>query len=99
MPFGHVTYDDPVEAAGLPGWPFLGQISKIGLVSSCLAGKILVGYLAFFGLISSWLALKNLFGLLALFWPFFAEIGSIGSCDGKHYYSMLLGNTIGKFLW
>jgi len=48
MPFGHVTYDDPVEAAGLPGCPFLGQISKIGLVSSCLAGKILVGYLAFF---------------------------------------------------
>jgi len=50
--------------AGLPGWPFLGQISDIWPRFKLVGLKILVGFLAFF-----WLHLK-LVGLKKIFWPF-----------------------------
>jgi len=75
----------------LPGWPFLGQISKIWLRFKLVGLK---NFTWTFGLTSSWLALKNSFGLLALFWPFFAEIGSY---EGKYYDYIFFGNTIGNF--
>jgi len=49
---------------GLPGWPFLGQISEIGPRFK------LVGLLAFFWPHLKLADLKNVFGLLTLFWPF-----------------------------
>jgi len=54
-----------------------------------LALKILVGHLAFL-----WPNIKSV-GLKKFVWPFFAEIGSY---EGKYYYSIFFGNTIGKFL-
>ena len=60
----------------LPGWPVLGQISKLWPRFQLVGLKILVGLLAFF-----WPSIK-LVGLKKYVWPFgsflafFAEIGS-----------------------
>jgi len=48
----------------------------------------------FFGLINL-VGLKKFVWPYGSFWPFFLEIGSY---EGKYYYSIFFGNTIGKFL-
>jgi len=45
-------------------------------------------------LLAFWPDIK-LVGLKKFIWPFFTEIDSY---EGKYYYSIFFGNTIGKFL-
>jgi len=76
---------------GLPGRPFLGQISKIWPRFKLVGLNNFSCFLGFFGLILNRLALRNVFGLLTFFGLFYAGIISY---EGKYCYSIFLATHL-----